>query len=289
MPGRRVASIAEDPDLEVFQDFDVQDPEEAPLKRRPWAADEDEHLKMLGDKPGESPRVFLNLARGFLVQPQDLLRAVQEGHVGYAMTDVFPQEPGRSGAAQWKNPFEGESRILATPHIGAATREAQPRIAKYVARTTELLSRYGMIRNCVFRPRASIQFEVPKQGCLVSVVHADKRGTKKAVDDAIYEAGANNLRSAHIDFPEYGVAYEVSALDREDQVPARGESAALDGSAGAVWRKLTGFTLCDAASAALKSSAVSTLRGAAATRATSAAARSSLSMRLESCGAWVRV
>ena len=64
------------------------------------------------------------------------------------------------------------------------------------------------------RPLASIQFEVPKQGCLVSVVHADKRGTKKAVDDAIYEAGANNLRSAHIDFPEYGVAYEVSALDR---------------------------------------------------------------------------
>ena len=41
--GRRVASIAEDPDLEVFQDFDVQDPEEAPLKRRPWAAALDEH------------------------------------------------------------------------------------------------------------------------------------------------------------------------------------------------------------------------------------------------------
>ena len=28
MPGRRVTSIAEDPDLEVFQDFDVQDPED---------------------------------------------------------------------------------------------------------------------------------------------------------------------------------------------------------------------------------------------------------------------
>ena len=52
MPGRRVTSIAEDPDLEVFQDFDVQDPEEAPLKRRPWAADEDEHLKMLVDEHG---------------------------------------------------------------------------------------------------------------------------------------------------------------------------------------------------------------------------------------------
>ena len=56
MPGRRVTSIAEDPDLEVFQDFDVQDPEEAPLKRRPWAADEDEHLKMLVDEHAKSWR-----------------------------------------------------------------------------------------------------------------------------------------------------------------------------------------------------------------------------------------
>jgi D-3-phosphoglycerate dehydrogenase / 2-oxoglutarate reductase len=197
-----------------------------------------EHLKMLGDKPGESPRVFLNLARGFLVEPSELLRAVQDGHVGYAMTDVFPQEPGRSGASQWKNPFEGEPRILATPHIGAATREAQPRIAKYVARTTELLSRYGMIRNCVFRPRSSIQFEVPKEGCLVSVVHADKRGTKKAVDDAIYEAGANNLRSAHIDFPEYGVAYELSALDRalssDDVAMIAARAASITGDSRAI-------------------------------------------------------
>jgi D-3-phosphoglycerate dehydrogenase len=197
-----------------------------------------EHLKKLGDKPGESPRVFLNLARGFLFEPADLLRAVADGHVGYAMTDVFPQEPGRSGAAQWQNPYEGEPRILATPHIGAATREAQPRIAKYVGRTTELLSRYGMIRNCVFRPRASIQFEPPKEGCLVSVVHTDKRGTKKAVDDAIYEAGANNLRSAHIDFPEFGVAYELSALDRvltrEDVQTLAARAAEITGDEAAI-------------------------------------------------------
>ena len=42
----------------------------------------------------------------------------------------------------------------------------------------------------------------------------DKRGTKKAVDDAIYEAGASNVRSSHVDFPEYGMAYDVSVIDR---------------------------------------------------------------------------
>ena len=39
------------------------------------------------------------------------------------------------------------------------------------------------------------------------------RGTKKAVDDAIYEAEASNLGSAHRDFP-IGAAYDLSVLDR---------------------------------------------------------------------------
>ena len=178
-------------------------------------------LSALGDKEQESPRIFLNLARGFHVDPTILLDAVQSGDITYAMTDVFPEEPRPSEANLWRNPYQEEPRIFATPHIGAATREAQPRIARYVARTTDLFSRLGMVRNCVFRPRAAIQFELEYARSILSVVHADTRGTKRAVDDAIYEAGLNNLRSAHMDFPELGVAYELSALDRDltsDQV-----------------------------------------------------------------------
>jgi len=161
-----------------------------------------------------SPRIFLNLARGFVVPPEDLRRAIADGFVRYAMTDVFPQEPRSSDTKTWVNPYQGEARVFATPHIGAATLEAQPRIARYVARTTELFNRYGMIRDCVFRPRAKIEFEAPEGQCVLAVVHSDVRGTKKAVDDAIFEAGASNVRSAHVDFPEYGIAYDVSVLDR---------------------------------------------------------------------------
>ena len=49
---------------------------------------------------------------------------------------------------------------------------------------------------------------------LLAVVHTDKRGTKKAVDDAIYRAGADNIQSSHYDFPGFGIAYELVALDR---------------------------------------------------------------------------
>lgn len=174
-----------------------------------------ETLRAMGDKDYESPRVFLNLARGFIVPPDDLKRAVAEGHVGYAITDVFPEEPPSAGAADWVSPYQGEPRIFATPHIGAATREAQPRIARYVARTTHLFNDYGMIRNCIFRPRASIQFELDDARAMLAVVHVDTRGTKRAVDDAIFRAGANNLQSTHIDFPNVGIAYDLSALDRE--------------------------------------------------------------------------
>ena len=172
-------------------------------------------LAAFADKDYESPRVFLNLARGHVVSPPDLREAVEAGHVGYAITDVFPDEPRSTGDRAWTNPYEGEPRVFATPHIGAATREAQPRIARYVSRTTQLFSHYGMIRNCVFQPRASIEFEIDYASSMLAVVHVDKRGTKKAVDDAIFNAGANNLRSAHIDFPVVGIAYDLSALDRE--------------------------------------------------------------------------
>ena len=159
-----------------------------------------EHLRALGDKERESPRLFLNLARGFIVDPQTLRDAVDAGDVQYAITDVFPEEPGRSTTSAWLSPYDGHSRIFATPHIGAATREAQPRIARYVSRTTRLFSELGMVRNCVFHPRAEIQFDPDTASSMLAVVHVDKRGTKKAVDDAIYAAGVSNLQSAHIDF-----------------------------------------------------------------------------------------
>lgn len=182
-----------------------------------------ETFKHWAARPKGSPRIFLNLARGFVVPPDDLRRAIADGLVSYAMTDVFPDEPRSSDTRTWTNPYQGEPRVFATPHIGAATLEAQPRIGRYVARTTELFSRYGMIRDCVFRPRAKIEFEAPDGQHILAVVHTDKRGTKKAVDDAIYEAGASNVRSAHVDFPEYGIAYDVSVLDRPLQ-PAQADA-----------------------------------------------------------------
>ena len=174
-----------------------------------------DHFAALGDKPAKSPRVFVNLARGNIFDPADLIRAADEGHVGQAMVDVYPEEP-KSSADSWQNPYAGHPRIFGTPHIGAATLEAQPRIAAHVASTTRLLSRHGRLRNCVFGGRQEIGIGASDAiGSYLTVVHSCERGTKKAVDDAIYNAGANNITSSHRDFDKYGIAYEVVGIDRE--------------------------------------------------------------------------
>lgn len=174
-----------------------------------------EHLLRLGaERPDESPRVFVNLGRGFLYEPADLLAATECGAIRQAFVDVYPVEP-RNTAEAWLNPYQGDQRIHCTPHIGAATREAQPRIAEKMARTTRQFSHQGTVDDCVYAPRRRIDVaSTAESPHVLAVVHSDARGTKKAVDDAIFAASLNNLQSVHRDFPRYGIAYDLSVLDR---------------------------------------------------------------------------
>jgi D-3-phosphoglycerate dehydrogenase / 2-oxoglutarate reductase len=169
-------------------------------------------MQLAAERPEPSPRVFLNLARGNLFAPEALIAAVREQRVRRAAVDVYPEEPA-PGESGWPNPYASEPRITCTPHIGAATQEAQPRIARRVAATSLAFSRRGDVRDCVFAPRTRMSLS-DQEGAraVLAVVHSVSRGTKKALDDAIYEAGASNLGSTHRDFP-VGVAYDLARID----------------------------------------------------------------------------
>jgi D-3-phosphoglycerate dehydrogenase len=75
--------------------------------------------------------VFLNLARGHVVDVAALVEALKAGKVAGAGVDVFPYEPKTN-----KEPFESELRdlpnVILTPHIGGSTEEAQESIGNYV-------------------------------------------------------------------------------------------------------------------------------------------------------------
>lgn len=71
--------------------------------------------------------ILINSARGGVINEVDLLDALNNGKVSHACLDVFENEPKPSSAIL-KHP-----KISLTPHIGAATNEAQERIGVELA------------------------------------------------------------------------------------------------------------------------------------------------------------
>ena len=166
-------------------------------------------------RPANSPRIFLNLSRGFLHSTEDLRSAIEAGAIRRAAVDVYPSEP-RGKGEPWTNPYGDLRRVAVTPHLGASTQEAQPRIAQRVTRTLGAFSLRGAVRDCVFAPRANLGLGEEARaagGAILVVVHSTARGTKRSIDDAIFAAGASNISSVHRDFAEYGVAFDVAAID----------------------------------------------------------------------------
>jgi D-3-phosphoglycerate dehydrogenase len=71
--------------------------------------------------------VVINTSRGGTINEAELIEALDNGVIASACLDVFENEP-RPNAALLKH-----SRIITTPHIGAATAEAQERIGLEIA------------------------------------------------------------------------------------------------------------------------------------------------------------
>ncbi|KAF7385213.1 hypothetical protein HZH66_012299 [Vespula vulgaris] len=79
----------------------------------------------------------INVARGGIVDEEALLNALKTGQCGGAALDVFTEEPP-------KNPVIIEliqhPKVIATPHLGASTAEAQQRVAVEIAQQFLALS-----------------------------------------------------------------------------------------------------------------------------------------------------
>ncbi len=103
-------------------------------------------------KPGVR---IINCARGPLVVEADLKAALESGHVAGAALDVFTEEPAKS------NPLFGMEQVVATPHLGASTSEAQEKVAVQVAEQIADFLVDGTIVNALNMPSVSAD-EMPR-------------------------------------------------------------------------------------------------------------------------------
>ncbi len=111
---------------------------------------------------------IINCARGGLVDEVALRAALDAGKVAGAAFDVFVTEPAN------ENPLFGHPNVVCTPHLGAATTEAQENVALQIA---EQMSDYllrGAISNAVNFPSITAE-EAPKLKPFIAL--AEKLGS----------------------------------------------------------------------------------------------------------------
>jgi D-3-phosphoglycerate dehydrogenase / 2-oxoglutarate reductase len=100
-------------------------------------------------KPGVR---LINCARGGLINETDLYEAIKAGKVAGAALDVFVQEPVAAD-----HPLLTLDQVICTPHLGAATTEAQVNVAVAIAEQIVDFLCQGTVRGAVNAPAVSAE------------------------------------------------------------------------------------------------------------------------------------
>ena len=128
---------------------------------------------------------IINCARGGLVDEKALKAALESGHVAGAALDVFEVEPAK------EHILFGNEKVVATPHLGASTTEAQENVALQVA---EQISDYlltGAITNALNMPSISAS-EAQKVGPWITLA-VEARRLRRPIDRHQPDGGGDHL------------------------------------------------------------------------------------------------
>lgn len=132
--------------------------------------------------------IFLNASRGFVVDMDALIKYLGNGKIRGAAIDVFPKEP-RSNDEPFVSPLQKFPNVILTPHIGAATKEAQKNIAHFVSHKLIEFVNTGNTYLSVNLP--NIQFQ--KNGHRLLHIHNNVPGTLAKINNVFAENNINIL------------------------------------------------------------------------------------------------
>lgn len=171
--------------------------------------------------------LFINAARGMVVDTEALAERIQSGHIAGAALDVFPVEPKAQG-----DPFESSLRgldnVILTPHVGGSTQEAQEEIGWFVAGKLAGFALEGRTELSVNLP--TVQAPALVDGTRIGYLHVNVPGVLAEVNNLFAESGVNIAAQYLATSGEQG--YVVT--DIEGDLP-EAAAAELDNSANKIW------------------------------------------------------
>ena len=196
-----------------------------------------ETVGLIGDealhKVKASVRI-VNAARGGIVDEAALLRALQDGRVAGAGLDVFATEPCTD------SPLFALDSVVATPHLGASTDEAQEKAGVSVARSVRLALAGELVPDAVnvqggiiaedVRPGLPLAERLGRiftalAGGVAARLDVEVRGEIAVHDVSVLELAA--LKGVFADIVEESVSYVNAPLLAKE----RGVEVALTSSA----------------------------------------------------------
>jgi D-3-phosphoglycerate dehydrogenase len=132
--------------------------------------------------------MFINAARGMVVDTESLREHILSGHIAGAAMDVFPVEPKAQGDP-FESPLRGLDNVILTPHVGGSTQEAQEEIGWFVA---------GKLAGFVLEGRTELSVDLPAvlapqltSGSRIGFLHVNVPGVLADLNARLAEQGVN--------------------------------------------------------------------------------------------------
>ena len=133
--------------------------------------------------------IFINAARGMVVDTTSLREHILSGHIAGAALDVFPVEPKVQGD-EFESPLRGLDNVILTPHVGGSTQEAQEEIGYFVSGKLRDFDQLGSTALSVDLPAAQAP-ALTEGHHRIAYLHVNVPGVLAEVNNVLAAEGAN--------------------------------------------------------------------------------------------------
>ncbi len=159
------------------------------------------------------PTAFvINTSRGSNIDQQALFKALKEGKIAGAATDVYKEEPKGEGA-EFKDQLKELDNIVMSSHLGASTAEAQRETSTEIARVVSGYLLGGDFTNAV---NAGESIEVEEKAVYTLFIHhRDVPGVFAAIDKVLADCDINIRANYSRQIGNSGYAISVYVIHKK--------------------------------------------------------------------------